>query len=308
MAGVFIYYRNLIFASYMRMSILGLVIGCAAAACEKDVSVALQHRADELVVEGKIENGGYPQVILTRSLDYFSRISPEQLQQSFVHDAKVTVSNGNRTMQLQEYAIDTAGVRLYVYTVNMAQLATAFRGRLNQQYTLKITVGGKSYQAVTTIPPIGLVIDSMWWNKAKVEKDSSYARLQVRVTDPPERGNYVRYFTKRNSEPFLPGLNSVVDDQIVNGTTFDIPVDAGVNKNDKLDFDTYGFFRRGDTVTLKFCNIDKATYDFWRTLDFAYSSNGNPFSSPTLIQNNIPGALGYWGGYAVTLKSIIIPD
>ena len=106
--------------------------------------------------------------------------------------------------------------------------------------------------------------------------------------------------------PFYPGLTSVIDDHIVNGTTFEIPLDAGVDRNIKQDSDTYGLFTRGDTITLKFCNIDKSTWDFWRTVDYAYNTNGNPFSSPTRVLGNIPCALGYWGGYTVTQQTIYI--
>ena len=74
-----------------------------------------------------------------------------------------------------------------------------------------------------------------------------------------------------------------------------------------LDIDDYGFFDKGDTVTLKFCNIDHSTYDIWRTADFAYSSAGNPFASPTRTLGNVKGALGYWGGYSITYRTIIIP-
>jgi hypothetical protein len=106
----------------------------------------------------------------------------------------------------------------------------------------------------------------------------------------------------------LPGLNSVFDDLLINGITYDVTVDRGVDRNTDLNFDEYGFFRKGDTVTLKFCNIDKATFDFWRTTEFSYQSIGNPFSSPTKILGNISnGALGYFGGYATRFKSLVIP-
>ncbi|MGB8193468.1 MAG: DUF4249 family protein, partial [Chitinophagaceae bacterium] len=52
---------------------------------------------------------------------------------------------------------------------------------------------------------------------------------------------------------------------------------------------------------------DKATFDFWRTMEFSYASIGNPFSSPTKVLGNVKGALGYFGGYAVQYKTIIIP-
>jgi hypothetical protein len=108
----------------------------------------------------------------------------------------------------------------------------------------------------------------------------------------------------------LPGIASVFDDQIVDGTTYDFLIDKGFDKNGELNFsdEDYGFFHRGDTVTIKFCNIDKATYDFWRTWEYNYQSNGNPFSSPIKVLSNMDnGALGTFSGYAVQYKSIIIP-
>lgn len=286
-----------------------LLTAMLATACEKEITVDLQSKEDLLVVEGIIEDGRFPVVILSRSLNYFSRITPEQLTASFVHNARITVSNGTSTHQLREYKSDTtAGVILYFYTVDTAQLSTAFTGERTVSYTLKIEAEGKTMHATTTIPAASLKLDSMWWKKAEGKDSVTRARVLVKVTDPPERGNYVRYFTSRNGERFLPGLNSVFDDQVVNGTTFDVPVDAGVDKNQSIDFDTYGFFDRGDTVTLKFCNVDHSTYDFWRTADFAYTSTGNPFATPTRITGNVQGALGYWGGYGVTYRTIIIPE
>ena len=132
--------------------------------------------------------------------------------------------------------------------------------------------------------------------------------LKARVTDPPGFGNYIRYFTKVNRGEFLPGLNSVFDDALVNNSTYVVDVDKGVDRNTDIDFDNYGFFAKGDTVTIKFSNIDKATFDFWRTAEFSYQSIGNPFSTPTKIIGNISnGALGYFGGYANQFSTVYIP-
>lgn len=276
-------------------------------ACEKEIKVDPQRSEDLLVVEGIIEQGSFPMVRLSRSLHYFSRITPQQLLESFVHHATITVSNGARTHQLREYSTDTTGgVALHFYTIDTASLQTAFVGEAGKSYTLRIEAEGKVLHAITTIPQPRLRLDSMWWKNAG-GSDTDRARILVKVTDPPERGNYVRYFTSRNNERFLPGLNSVFDDQVVNGTSFDVPLDPGLDKNRSVDFDDYGFFNKGDTVTLKFCNIDHSTYDFWRTADFAYTSTGNPFASPTRILGNVQGALGYWGGYSITYRTITIP-
>ncbi|MGO4288068.1 DUF4249 domain-containing protein [Chitinophaga sp. RAB17] len=290
----------------MRNTLFLILVTLIFSACEKDISVNLPGKEPQLVVEGRFENGNYPIVILTHSLNYFAAIDQATLQNSFVHNAVVTVTDGTKTMNLVEQSIDTGGMKLFAYIPDVSQPANNFTGKVAGTYTLNINADNKAYKSVTTIPTPGLKLDSIWWSLVKLDNDSSMARLWVRVTDSPIFGNYGRYFTSRNNEPFLPGLTSIVNDQLVNGTTFEIPVDAGVNKNERLDLATYAFFNLGDTVTMKFCNIDKATWDFWRTVDFAYNSNGNPFSSPTKILGNVPGALGYWGGYTVTYKTIII--
>jgi hypothetical protein len=70
----------------------------------------------------------------------------------------------------------------------------------------------------------------------------------------------------------------------------------------------YSLFNKGDTVQLKLCTIDKATFDFWRTTEFNFASVGNPFSSPTRVLSNLSnGALGYFGGYAVQYRRLLIP-
>jgi hypothetical protein len=274
-------------------------------ACEKDISVQLPQQYPQLVVEGRIESGMYPQVILTRSLNYFSKIDPEVLTNAFVHNAVVTVSDGRKTMNLKEVAVDSGNVRFFIYTADRRSGPGNFTGKVSGTYTLHIDADNKTYQSVTTIPQRGLRLDSIWWALVRPDDDTLRARLWVKITDVPAFGNYARYFTRTNRQPYFPGLNSVMDDQLVNGTTFETPVDAGVNKNEKPPA-YYSLFNLGDTITLKFCNIDKATWDFWRTVDFAFNSNGNPFSTPTRILGNVPGALGYWGGYATTYKSIII--
>lgn len=94
---------------------------------------------------------------------------------------------------------------------------------------------------------------------------------------------------------------------MIDGTTYDLEVEPGLDRNGGFDEDKRSF-KKGDTVTLKLSNIDKATFDFWRTMEYTYSSVGNPFSSPITVIGNISnGALGYFGGYATQYRSIIIP-
>ena len=282
-----------------------VVIFCS---CEKTINFEPHDAEPLLVVEATIESGQPPLVILSNSLDYFSKISPDILANSFVRNADVFVSDGTITHKLKEYAYpNVAGYTLYYYTIDSANLSNAIIGKFNTNYQLRIVTNGKEYTAATTIPPLAKQIDSLWWKPAPDNPDTNKVVLMSRVTDPPGLGNYIRYFTRVNDGMFLPGIASVFDDQIVDGTTYELQVEQGVNRNLDIDFEEYSFFNRGDTITVKFTNIDKATFDFWRTMEFSYSSIGNPFSSPTKVLGNVKNALGYFGGYAVQYKSLIVP-
>jgi hypothetical protein len=283
-------------------------MGFLFCSCEKAIHFKLDTTLPAMVVEATIENDQPPVVILSSSFSYFSTISADLLANSFVHNAVITISNGVKTHRLKEYSYATAAnLNVYYYSIDSSSLATAFVGTFNTAYSMTIQVNGNTYTAVTTIPALAKKVDSIWWKKAPDNPDSEKVVLVATITDPPGYGNYIRYFTKTNSDPFYPGLTSVYDDQIVDGTTYTSDVERGVNRNVKLDVNNYSFFERGDTITLKFTNIDKATFDFWRTMEYSYGSIGNPFASPTKVLSNINGGLGYFGGYAAQYKTIIVP-
>lgn len=289
--------------------ILSLIIGSLfLISCEKGVTFDLDESSPRIVVEATIETNQPPLVILSKSQNFFAQITPDILAASFVRNAEVYVSNGTVTHKLKEYSAPLSnGYTFYFYSIDSSNLATAFVGRTNTQYSLRIVAEGKEYTASTKIPTITRRIDSLFWKQAPGGNDPNKAALMVRATDQQGFGDYIRYFTKRNSETFYPAFNSVYDDQIIDGISYEIEVERGVDRTKDLP-DDYTLFEKGDTVTLKLCQIDKATYDFWRTMEFSYGSIGNPFASPTKVLSNISnGALGYFGGYAAQFRTIIIP-
>lgn len=278
-------------------------------ACEKTIQVQPDQQAPKLVVEAQIESGQPPIVVLSHSIDYFSTIDASALNNTYVHGAKVTVSDGQKTVTLKETAVPlTGGYYFYYYSTSQNSPLSLMYGDFGKKYDLQIETGGQVYQATTTIPQPARKIDSLWWKPAPNNPDTTKAVLMARVTDPPGYGNYIRYFTSVNGKDFYPGQNSVFDDQIIDGTTYDIQIDKGVTRSEKLNLDEYGYFKRGDTAIVKMCNIDKASYDFWRTWEFTYQSVGNPFSTPGKVISNIGnGGLGSFCGYAVQYKRLIIP-
>jgi hypothetical protein len=286
-----------------------LIVLLAFVSCERAIDPKLENQPSKLVVDGQIEQGQPPVIVLTRSIGYFSSIDSTQLKNTFVHNAIVTVSNGIITHQLKEYAVPVSNGTVYFYSNDPAQPATVITGQVGKTYSLSIQAEGKTYTSSTTIPQPAKKLDSLWWKPAPRPEFGWEVVLWVRATDPPGYGNYIRYFTKRNSGQFLPGLYSVYDDQFVDGKTYDLQVDPGQDKNLPRDHpDRSPFFAKGDTVTLKFCNIDKTTHDFWRTWEYSYSAIGNPFGTPAKVQGNISNdALGAFCGYSVQYKSLIIP-
>jgi len=274
--------------------------------CEKNINITLDASQSRLVVDATIENGRPPMVFLSKSLDYFSKIDPAVLSSSFVRNAKVRITDGTTEVLLREDSIKiSTGNKIYFYTT--AGPSLSFLGKLKSSYSMVIEAEGKVYSATTTIPKTTRKIDSLWWEKVPLAKDSNRVNVMIRAKDKPGLGDYIRFFTKLGQQPFFPGFNSVFDDQIIDGLQYTVPVDKGFDKNTPFS-DSTSYFKRGDTVMIKLCNIDKQTYDFWRTSEFNFQSVGNPFSSPIRILSNINNdALGYFGGYGCQYRTIIIP-
>ena len=275
--------------------------------CEKSVDFDLDAQEEALVVEATIENEMPPIVVLTKSLNYFSQINVGILENLFVKDAQVFVSNGSVTHKLKEYIINRGpGFKFHYYSIDSSNLNTAFVGTLNTSYELKIISNGVEYTGKTTIPAIRKTIDSIFWKKGAFD-DTTKVNVLVRLKDSPGLGDYLRYFTKRNSLPFLPAENSVYDDIFIDGKSYEVPVDPGIDRNNRLTNEANAF-KRGDTVVFKLSMIDRGTYDFWRTMEYSFQAVGNPFASPIKVSGNISnGALGYFGGYASQFRTLIIP-
>lgn len=279
------------------------------ASCEKEVHINLSGEPPRLVVEGQIETGLPPYVTLTNTVSFFSTIDLSTLQNAFIHGANITVSDGSQTVTLKEYSVDTgAASKFFFYSVDTT-VGNFMVGQVNKYYTLTINYNGQTYTSTTKIP-FPKAVDTMWYDKPEFNDPKlldSAKELFVNYSDPDTIGNYVRYFTSRNGDLFYPGP-SIYSDQVINGTTVkQIGILAGFNPEVNLNTDSMRYFYPGDTVTLKWCMIDKGVYTFWNTYQFAQQSTGNPFASPINVTSNISnGALGVWAGYASTFRTLVI--
>lgn len=278
--------------------------------CEKEITVDLPTPEPKLAVEGFIEAGQVPLIILTKNASYFAPFDYAALNASFVHDADVTVSDGMRTVTLVEYCCsslpDTIKALLLhqlgyntsqcpfdicIYTVNFLDPSQQIMGEVGKTYTLNAT-SNDLHVSATTFMNEAVPMDSIWTDFHASTTNDSLVKMMTRLSDPDTIGNFYIYYTSRNSEPFVYG--GVFDDKFINGKTFDSPIFRAQGRGEDIDPARYGFFLLGDTMKLKWATIDYSTYKFYTSLDYELGSQGSIFASPTLIQSNITDGLGIW--------------
>ena len=264
-----------------------LLVGLLAAAlcsCEKVINVDLNQAGPQMVIEGNItdQSGPYT-VLLSRSGNYFE----PSLYFPPVSNALVVISDdlGNRDT-LREVA-------------SGKYQSSTLQGAAGRTYALAVTAEGNGYTATSSMPR-KVTIDSMYAvRRVQSDGDRGYD-VYVLFRDPPELGNYYRLNLR---------VNVALAPDSIDGRRYRL-------YSDKLTNGNQAAFRMrirrtvsvGDTVTVDLLSIDKATYDYYRTLNAILTSDRSPTSlSPANPNTNLTGgSLGYFSAYTVDTKNIIL--
>ena len=290
--------------------------------CEQEYIPDVSGEGPKYVVEGYIEAGENPfppYVILTRSFDFYSTIDPDQFSESFIHDADVFVSDGTTEIKFEEICFedlppeirneaaaqfgfngDSLQINFCVYT----DLSNQLQPQVNRTYDLRIITGSDTLTASTFIPP-HVPLDSIRFLPPPGQPNDSLAQLRASVTDPPGIRNFYRFFIQTDNASFNTLFSSVEEDLFFDGKAFEFQLLNPRTTDGDADPDEFGLYFVGDSITIKWCSIDEAHFDFWNTLEFNRANQG-PFSSYTRIKSNINGGLGIWGGYSVSYYSRIV--
>ena len=265
--------------------------------CEKDITVDLPSTESKVVVDGYVEPGKPVYVILTRNAPYFAPINASSIN-SFETGATVTVSDGFVTDTLSEIdsilGITTKGI---YFSLNML-------GVEGRTYTLNIrTTKNEQLSAVTKLQKV-VPLDSVWFKiqKSLVGNDS-LGYVWATLKDPDTLNNCYRWLAMRvgKDSSFIPPFGSSFDDRFINNTTFDFAYNRGSLLNSSAKDDTNdeaGFFKKGDSIIVKWCAVDRPTYEFWRDAEIQVSNNGSPFATPSVIHSNVNGGLGLFSAYS----------
>jgi hypothetical protein len=265
------------------------------ASCE-DNYIAPQE--SEIVVEGWIEEGGFPVVMLTKSVAIqkeYQNLS--DLDDNLIRWAKVTIYDGNDSIILTG-KYDDAYMPPYIYTTSKMS------GQAGHTYTLKVEYRDYLATASTTILPAP-VIEHVTVERSD-ESDTLY-QVKIQFYEDPLQKNYYQVFSRvgGNNKQYLASFMGTLDDQILDTHPI-VPVYRGR----QLGSGTYlSNFTKSDSVAIKLSQIDANSYNFWDDYTKNLSLSGflmlPPYSN---IRSNITGGTGYWCGMGSSVRYVIISD
>lgn len=296
--------------------------------CTKEVTIEIPGFEEKLVIDGQIETGQPPFVLISRSKDIYAPTDLDAFLSSFVSGAIVTMSDGTTTFTLDEVCTDNLppGSEEFaeaIFGVPASELAnyhlcayTSFNpaafGQVGKTYSLSVTFEGKTYTGSTQIvEPTAL--DSLFWKPEPDIPDHGYSHAIL--SDPLNNFDAYKWEVKRinvvDGSPkdlrYQPTYSPVFDDEFINGETFEFFYENPMSYDDETIPDNRkGYYKQGDSVVVKLSKMDFNVYEYMITRYTQLQSNGNPFASPTNIITNLQGGcLGVWAGYSPTFDTLV---
>ena len=259
-----------------------------------------QDNYQEIVVEGWIESGGAPVVILTKSF-VVERLEYTDEDESVVLPwGKVTVSDGTNSVILTgDY--DERYFPPYAYSTSR------MKGVPGRTYYLTVEYGNRIVTAQTTIP-IPASLDSLVVSSCE-ESDTLY-QITAYYEDNPATKDYYSFQTRifNRETRFYPSFLGVLDDERLALHNKQI-VQPGMHFLTTENNVYRPYFHESDSVQIKFAKIDETTYRIHKAYSEMVSLSSNPiFSSDLSMPTNIEGGLGFWCGYGVTKYNVVIAD
>ena len=281
----------------MWKSVIIIFCACWLTACT-DAADGNETISPQMVVEGWIEDGGFPVVILTRSFPISSSFQKlDSLSNHIVRWAKVTISDGENSYVLTG-KYDKGYFPPYIYTTGR------MRGKAGKTYTLTAEYRDMNATASTRIPSPP---DNCSFRVEKCAGSDSLFQIIARFVDEPNEKNYYQFFTRVGTESrqYLASYLGSIDDEVLKGES-EVSVYRGHQHGEK-DYSPY--FKLDDTVSVKFAQVDETSYRIWDSYTKLLTLSENMFlSTSSNIETNIIGGYGYWCGYGVITNHIVIKD
>jgi hypothetical protein len=260
------------------ITIVTVLLMLAIASCQKVVNIDLNDASPRIVIEGIIDNSPGPyRVKLTKSGSYFNQpvLPPVSGAQVIISDNTGTIDTLTEDSTGIYFAYKIKGIPGHSYTLTVVSDNVMFTGK-------------STMMSVVNIDSVGVEIVQRVLFGLRNRRDSS---LTIHFRDPADEKNFYRIkFIEKML--YNPENYRLYDDAYTNGEAIDLRVGRAV---------------KGDTDRIELISIDRAAYDYYRTLEDILRINpifGSTPANPNTNLNN--GALGYFAAIAITRKSIII--
>ncbi|MCM1036676.1 MAG: DUF4249 domain-containing protein [Bacteroides sp.] len=247
-----------------------------------------------LVVEGMIDSGGYPSVLLTMTA--LPDHNPVDVADIVVRHASVSVtdlSDGSAVML--SAGIDERYFPPYRY------YTSELRGVAGHTYRICVRYSGREAVSECAMPA-ATPIDSV--TQAPVAGTDTLRALTLHLTAPPDCPAYYHVSTRVDgSDPrYLPGVLGTAE-AVVPGNAVTIPVMRAKTSTDRRDRALH--MPVGRTVDIRLERVTREVYDFWRAFDNATLVGDSQFiGMHESLPGNVGGAYGVWSACGVDFRRV----
>lgn len=268
----------------MNKSLLIWVISAvciALSACEKVIEYDLADSKSTIVIEATITNSKEAfKVLVSRTSPYFGAATT-----NLVSGAKVSVRVENGKPKY--FRESSPGVYKLEKTTALA----------NNWYVVDVEYEGVTYTARSYMNEVVPIVDfSLSYFDGFGFFDSGY-KVNCFIRDPAGVDNYYRmkiYVNGKLTED--EGDTNIYSDEMFDGKVIGLVQHSAV-------------FKETDNIVVELLSIDKATYDYFSTLQSISGIEMIQSASPANpISNFNNGALGYFSAYSVDTKVLNIYD
>jgi hypothetical protein len=277
---------------------LGLLAGCKS--LQNDVNVPLPYYANQLVVEGYLENGVVPRVAITESVPYLDEGQavaagsvvlplPNGIKVQLPTDVAVTLTlPGGQPVALKfKPGLDSTTGKYYTHIGTTPLVA-----RAGQQLGFDARDQRGRHVTGTAIVPTRIRMDSATYKFNGLSGDEKRAYFLTRWTDPGATTDYYRLMLHKGKPANNSETDADISDRLFNGLSYSQV--------------TRYRFRQGDTITATLYHIDSLYYNFRQSTRDARNANGNPFAQPSGIRSTVQGGIGVFTVLVSDKRTVIL--
>lgn len=265
--------------------------------CEKSDDLFDETHHQPLVVEGWIEEGEAPIVIVTHAADLTAdNPSFDDLVEKW---CRVSIFDGDQQYVLTSHYNDT-------YMPPVIFTTSRLKGKKGHTYRLMVETTDDTVTAQSAILPAPKIVRL---EPEKVEGTDSLYSIRAFLSGV-ESDEYIKFFVKTLPDEgrFYPTFLGTIA-----GSDYNPELGVILTKGKRVQIDDDAvkdfshYFKYGQTAVVHVCSLERNIYDFWKIYDSNISLSDNIFF--TFAENlptNIAGGLGYFAAYGMDERGVRI--